>query len=106
MWRIALLDFCLILLALLFLTQVVVPILFPNSFRIFWLFYKSKSKEDETQEKNLGDNLRQEVLQAIGLKKKTDTAIKKVRKKTEKNQIRCMAKISTIYVGCVLKIYW
>lgn len=79
-------DFCGLLLILIVVTQIILPLFAPNHFDFFWLFRKDKPQtDDEVPTANTGDNLRNEIKVALGLKKKADTAINAARKKTKKN---------------------
>lgn len=82
--RIMFLDFCLLILIVMALTQVIMPVFFPRHFDLFWLFRKDRKPEDRSST-NTGDNLRNAVKEAVGMKKKTDEVIKDARKKTKAN---------------------
>lgn len=80
--RIAFLEFCGLLLVFFAVTQIIIPVILPKHFNFFWLFGK---KKNENEEGNTGDDLRESVRKAVGLKKKTDKVIETVRDKTKAN---------------------
>jgi hypothetical protein len=77
------LEFCGLLVIFLAVTQIIIPLFAPSAFDFFWLFRKNKEPGDENT--NAGDNLRNLVKEAVGLKKSTEKTINKVREKTKKN---------------------
>ncbi len=86
MFRILFFDFCGLLLFVILLTQIIMPLFVPKHFHLFWLFRKGiLAKEGKVVEQNTGDDLRDQIKVAIGLKKKTDAFIKDVHKKTKEN---------------------
>ncbi|MFA5934143.1 MAG: hypothetical protein WC795_02920 [Candidatus Paceibacterota bacterium] len=82
--QIVFLEFCGLLLIFVVITQIIIPILFPTKFDLFWLFRKDKKLEDRSPV-NTGDKLRNTVKEAVGLKRKTDKVIKDARKRTKEN---------------------
>lgn len=79
----AFLEICGLIVIVIVITQVLVPLLFPNYFRLFWIFRKKEEKPAE--EKIEGNKLEAMVKEAVVTHKKAAETIKKVQKKTKEN---------------------